>query len=194
MKIHNAAAWLLAASLSLSACNTKTNDDSKESAELSNNAKFDSSLETDTEFAVAAADGGMLEVQLGQLAQTNALSAEIKTLGRMMVDDHSKANEELRNLAIRKNISIPVRLSEKNQKKYDDLAKKTGKEFDEAYSEFMVKDHKEDIDKFRKEAEKGKDPDLQAWASNKIATLEHHLQVAEATERAVKDKENRTSL
>jgi putative membrane protein len=195
MKIINTGALLLAAAFTFGACNTKTHtDDSKKSAEESNDDKFESSMEDDAEFAVAAADGGMLEVQLGQLAQANGTSDDVKRLGRMMVDDHSKANEELQNLAKRKNITIPVRLSDKNQRKYDDFAKKTGKDFDEAYAEFMVKDHKEDIDKFKKEADKGKDPDLKAWAANKVPTLEHHLQVAETTEKSVKDKPNRSSL
>jgi putative membrane protein len=182
----------LTLSSTLISCSPK-GDDSKKDAEESNKAKFESNLENDTEFAVAAADGGMLEVQLGQLAQSNGSNPEIKSLGKMMVDDHSKANEELRNLATRKNISVPSQLSEKNQEKYNDFLEKTGKDFDEAYAEFMVKDHKEDLDKFKKEAEKGNDPDLKAWASNKVPTLEHHLEMAEQAERVVKGKENRTS-
>jgi putative membrane protein len=178
---------------SLISCSPK-GDDSKKDAEKSNDMKFESDLEKDTDFAVEATDGGMLEVQLGQLAQTNGSNPEIKSFGKMMVDDHSKANEELKNLATKKNISIPVRLSDKNQDKYNDFLKKTGKDFDEAYAEFMVKDHKEDIDNFKKEADKGNDPDIKAWASNKVPTLEHHLDMAEQAERVVKGKENRTSL
>src|SRR5690242_1834771 len=90
------------------ACNTKKNEDSKDIAEDQNAAKFDeSNREKDTEFAVDAADGGMMEVQLGQLVQTNGSNAQVKAFGQMMIDDHSKANDELKSLAAQKNISLP---------------------------------------------------------------------------------------
>jgi putative membrane protein len=78
-------------------------------------------------------------------------------------------------------------MSEECQKTYDELAAKTGTEFDEAFAERIVKEHKDDIDHFKKEADKGNDPDLKAWASEKVPTLEHHLDVAKSTEDAVDD-------
>jgi putative membrane protein len=193
MKRINYVTFLLAASIFMFSCEKRAND-SKDIAEESNEAKFDeTNLEQDAEFAVTAADGGLLEVQLGLLAQHNSLSPEVKKLGKMMVDDHTKANEELRNLASKRGISLPDRMSEKNQEKYDDFVKKTGNDFDKAYTEFMVKDHKEDIDKFKKEFDKGEYQELRTWASEKVPTLEHHLDMAEQTERIVKDENKRTS-
>lgn len=172
--------------LFLGACSTKNDSDSKELAKDQNDQKFeDSKIEDDTEFAVAAADDGMLEVQLGKLTQTSSTSSKVKMLGQMMADDHSKANEELSRLATQKNITLPAAMSDKNQKKYNDLASKTGKDFDDAYCSFMVKDHKEDIDEFKKEADKGNDMELKAWASGKVTTLEHHLDMAKQTEQAM---------
>lgn len=162
------------------------NDDSKEVAKEENDQKFDdTNIEGDTKFAVKAADGGMLEVKLGELAQQKGVSQEVKDLGKMMTDDHSKANEELKALAAQKNISLPATLSDECQKTFDELAAKSGTEFDEAFAEHMVKDHKDDLDAFKKEAEKGDDPDLKAWAAGKIAVLEHHLDMAQSTEEAV---------
>jgi putative membrane protein len=179
---------LLAGTITLSACGNE--NDSKEIAKDENKEKFDStSIEDDTKFAVAAADGGMMEVELGKLALTNASSAKVKEFAQMMVDDHGKANEELKALAQTKNISIPAVLSNKKQDKYNDLAKKKGVDFDKAYTSFMVDDHKEDIDAFRKEAEKGKDPELKNFASSKLPILEHHLMMAQAADSTVrKDK------
>jgi putative membrane protein len=116
-------------------------------------------IQDDTKFAVEAADGGMMEVELGKLAQTNASSKQIKDFGQQMVNDHGKAGEELKMLAASKNITLPSALSNKNQDSYNDLAKKKGVDFDKAYASFMVDDHKEDIDKFKHEAEKGNDAD-----------------------------------
>lgn len=162
------------------------NPDSKEIAEEQNEGKFENtSLEDDSEFAVAAAEGSMLEVQLGQLAMQKATSDVVKQFAQQMITDHSKASEELMALAGSKNITLPTSLSEKNQKRYDDLAGKSGEDFDDAYIEFMVKDHKEDIDKFKKEADKGEDAELKSWAAGKISTLEHHLQMAEDAEDVV---------
>lgn len=183
--------------LFLSSCNNKNNDsdntkmgdstDAKKVAIDSNKEKFsDSTIKPDTKFAVAAADGGMMEVELGKLALTKGNSPEVKKLGQMMVDDHSKANEELKKWAAEKNISIPVNLGDANQNRVKDISSKTGNDFDKAYTSIMVSDHKEDIDDFKKEAKDGKDADIKAWAAGKISTLEHHLQMAESTEKVVK--------
>ncbi len=181
---------LFAAVLSLGACNSKNKeDDSKEVAEEQNDTKFeDTEIENDTEFAVEAADAGLFEVQLAQLALTNGTSSEVKTFAQTMIDEHSKANEELKGLAQQKNISLPTAISDKCQKKYNDLAEKKGIDFDDAYTDLMVKDHKDAIDNFKKEADKGKDADIKSWAAQKVTALEHHLEMAKAAEKAVDDK------
>lgn len=179
---------LMAATImAFTACNSNKTEDSKEIAEEQNEAKLDTTaLEDDSEFAVAAADGGLMEVQLGELAQKNAASADVKKFGEMMVKDHSKASEELKTLAAQKNITLPTMLSDDKQKKYDDLAAKKGAEFDKAYISFMVDDHKEDISEFEEASKDAKDPDVKAWAGGKIATLKHHLEMAEAIDKKTK--------
>jgi putative membrane protein len=193
----------LALSLLAASCANNSTPDSKEMAENANEAKIDSAKATDTsssttssmsdmkpdaEFAVAAADGGMMEVQLGKLAQEKGVSKQVKDLGAMMVKDHGAANEELKTAAAAKNITLPASLSDKCQKQVQDLSAKTGADFDKAYADLMVSDHKDDIDAFKKEAEKGNDAELRAWAQGKLATLEHHLQMAETTKKAVDKK------
>lgn len=179
---------LMAATVvAFTACNSNKTEDSKEVAEEQNEANLDTTaLEDDSEFAVAAADGGMMEVKLGELAKTNAASADVKKFGEMMVTDHSKAGDELKALATRKNITLPAALSDDKQKKYDDFAQKKGKEFDKAYVSFMVDDHKEDISEFEEAAKDAKDPDVKAWAEGKLPTLKHHLETAEALHDKVK--------
>lgn len=179
-------AFSLALVMGLGACDKKQ-DDSKEIAEDQNEEKFDdTTLEKDSEFAVEAADAGMMEVQLGELAQTNASSDDVKAFAQQMVSDHKTANDELTALAQQKGITLPSALSEKCQKKYNDLSTKTGKDFDKAYMDLMVKDHKDAVDAFKKEAEKGEDAEIRTWASGKVATLESHLEMAKQTEDVVK--------
>jgi putative membrane protein len=172
--------------LSFTSCSRKNETDSKELAEDQNKAALDGTKkEDDADFAVEAADGGMLEVQLAQLAIANAASKQIKDFAQSMVKEHSKANEELKSLATQKNITLPGTLSDDSKKKYDELAEKRGTEFDAAYCDFMVKDHKDDIDKFKKEADDGNDADIKSWASEKLPTLQHHLSLAESMEDAI---------
>ncbi|HEY1030884.1 MAG TPA: DUF4142 domain-containing protein [Flavipsychrobacter sp.] len=178
---------LLAALLSAASCGNNNETDSKEIAEEQNEAKLDDThLEKDAEFAVAAADGGMMEVELGKLAATNAASAQVKEFAQGMVTDHSQANEELKSLAASKNIALPATLSEDKQKKVNELAEKKGADFDKAYMDFMVDDHEEDIKKFQDEADNGNDAEIKGWASGKVPVLQHHLEMAKTTRDAVK--------
>lgn len=181
MKKNRLQMILAALVLVFSACETKQRDDSKDVAEEQNEENLENSdIKRDSEFAVDAADGGLYEVQIGTLALTKATSPEVKQFAQMMVDDHTKANNELKDLAGNKGIALPDVISEKCQKKYYDIDQKNkGEEFDKAYMEQMVKDHKDDIDKFEKEANNGNDAELKAWASGKVATLRHHLEEAE---------------
>jgi putative membrane protein len=173
-------------------CGTKNGqEDSTEAAEDQNDEKFeDSKTDDDADFAVEAADGGMLEVQLGTLALTKASSPEVKQFAQMMVDDHSKANNELKAIAQQKNISLPTVLGDDHQKKYDNLNEKAGADFDKDYIDLMVKDHKDDIKEFEDEGNDGKDAEIKSWAAGKVATLRHHLEMAERTQDAVKNKKN----
>jgi len=192
MKKITLTSLVVASLLTFSACNSNPNNseenkDSKEVAEESNEQKLDDTkLEDDAEFATAAADGGLMEVKLGELAQTNGTSAGVKKFAQSMVTDHSKANDELKALAQQKNITLPVTLSDDKQKKYDELSKKKGAEFDEAYASFMVDDHKEDVSEFEEAAKDAKDPDVKAWAAGKVPVLKHHLEMAQALKDAKK--------
>lgn len=175
---------ILAASLFfVMSCNNARTEDSKKVAKEQNDEKFeDSDIEDDAKFAVNAADASMLEIQLGILAQTKAYSSEAKELGRKMRDEHSKANNELKELADRKNITLPSSLSERAKDKYDFLLEKTGRDFDKAYSDFLVEDHRRVISAFEKEANKGKDAELKNWALGKLPTLKYNLEVSKGTQ------------
>lgn len=186
MKTYSTILFLSLLLLSAS-CSTKKAEDTKEVAEEQNEAKFDdTNLEDVTEFAVNAADAGMMEVQAGSLALTKASSPKVKEFAQTMIDDHTKANEELKALAQGKNISLPPSLSDKCQNKYQDLSEKSGSDFDKAYADLMVKDHKDVVDMFKKASDNAKDADLKSWATEKLPALQHHLEMAQALEESIK--------
>jgi putative membrane protein len=179
MKTITTLSLALCACLFMSAC-TKDSGDSKEFAEEQNDEKFDDNkTENDAEFVVDAADGGMLEVQAAELAVKTTQSPEVKKYAQMIIKDHSAANTELKAMAQKKNISLPIAMSDNAQKKYDELREKVGEDFDKAYCKLMVDDHEKDIREFKKQADKGNDPELKSWAAAKVTTLEHHLVTAE---------------
>jgi putative membrane protein len=170
--------------------NSPNNSNSTDAAIDSNKKELKTEDSTavldDTKFAVAAANGGLLEVQLGKLAQKKAITPKVIEFATMMVNDHSKANKELLAIAGTKAITLPAILDNKTQKDYDDMAKLGKGEFEKAYTDYMVKDHKEDIEEFKKEAADGKDAELKAFASKHVPILEHHLQMAQQASDAIK--------
>src|SRR5579872_699543 len=132
----------------------------------------------DKKFVVQAAQGGMAEVELGKLATEKASSDEVKKFGQRMVDDHTKAGDQLKELASSKGIQVPDKLSPKDQMTKDRLSKLSGEQFDKAYMSDMVKDHTQDVSEFKRESASGKDADVKNFASATLPTLQDHLRQA----------------
>ncbi|HZV60326.1 MAG TPA: DUF4142 domain-containing protein [Candidatus Eremiobacteraceae bacterium] len=139
----------------------------------------------DTHFAKEAAQGGMAEVKLGQLAQEKGSSNSVKSFGKRMVDDHSKAGDKLREVASRESITLPSDISVKDQATYDRLSKLSGSAFDRAYARDMVKDHETDVAAFQREANAGKNDSLKSFASESLPTLQDHLKQAKDMMKSV---------
>jgi putative membrane protein len=141
---------------------------------------------TDESFVTKAAHGGVAEVELGRLATEHNSNQKVKDFGRRMVEDHSKANEELKTIASKKGVTLPSNMDSKSATTKNRLSNLNGAEFDRAYMRDMVADHKEDVAEFQREADSGTDPDLKAFAARTLPTLKEHLQMAEDTLNAVK--------
>lgn len=185
------------------ACNNSSND-SVQKADSANEAKSDTSnLNNDTtnknntagtiavdqstaDFMVKVADVGMTEVKLGGIAQEKASNRRIKDFGQMMTRDHTKAGDELKSLARRKNVTLPDSIGNDHSKKIADLSKKSGKDFDKAYIDMMVDGHQSTVNDFEKASNNTKDPDVKAWVDNTLPTLKMHLDSAKAIQKAVK--------
>ena len=134
----------------------------------------------DQAFVTKASGGGMYEVALSKLALEKASAPALKDFAQMMVADHTKANEELKQLAASKNAEVAPGVPADKQAVIDRMAKLDGAKFDKAYHDQLgIKDHKTDIALFEKEARNGKDPELKAWAAKTLPTLKTHLQHAQ---------------
>jgi putative membrane protein len=169
------------------ACNNSTYDNNKR--DTGDTRKGDTYLENkgDGDFVNEAAMGSMMEVELGNVAISNASSQRVKDFGQQMVTDHTKAGQELKNLVAGQNMAVPTALDDDKQKKINDMKQKTGNDFDKDYMDMMVNDHKKDVDKFRKESTDGNDSTIKVWAGNTLPTLEHHLQMAESIQSELKN-------
>jgi putative membrane protein len=134
---------------------------------------------SDRAFVKKAAEGGLAEVELGQLATQKASSDDVKKFGQRMVDDHSKANDQLKQVAAQEHIDLPTEPSAKDKATKARLEKLSGEQFDHAYMRNMLKDHRTDVAEFAHEAKMGKDPAVKSFAESTLPTLREHLKLAE---------------
>ena len=140
----------------------------------------------DATFAKKAAQGNMAEVALGKLAQQNAQSDDVKKFGQRMVDDHSKAEQDLEGVASKANITLPTDVNAQQKAEQQRLEKLNGAAFDRAYMAMMVKDHTKDVAEFKKEANSTRaNSDLKDYAKRTYPTLEDHLTNAKAVDNAL---------
>jgi putative membrane protein len=140
----------------------------------------------DRKFLDKAAAHGVAEVEMGKLAQQKGASQQVKDFGARMVQDHGKANDELKTLASAKGMAPAAKPDKEHEKKLASLQDKSGTDFDKAYMKEMVADHKKDVAEFRKQAKSAKDPEVKAFAEKTLPTLEAHLKLAQETDKAVR--------
>lgn len=140
----------------------------------------------DSTFVMKAAMGGMMEVEAGNLAQQNASSDRVKAFAMMMVNDHSRANQELMSFASGRGMTLPTTLPDDMRKHMDAMKAMQGKAFDRHYMDMMVNDHKKTIADFEKESSGGNDTDLKAWAAKTLPTLQAHRDSALAVQKTLK--------
>ncbi len=158
----------------------RSNRNSRNSNAMGEQTGMGNMATSDHNFLMEAAMGGLMEVELGRVAAQQGTSEAVKTFGQRMVDDHSKANQELMNLAQGKGITLPTTLDEKHQKELTKMSAMTGAEFDREYTKMMVSDHRKDVSEFEKESTRGTDADLKEFATKTLPTLQEHLKLAEA--------------
>jgi putative membrane protein len=138
----------------------------------------------DRNFVMQAAKGGMAEVALGQMAQHKASSDAVKQFALHMVDDHTKENDELKQLADSKSIALPAAPApDATSRKLQGLS---GAAFDSQYMAAMLADHKKTIALFEKESKTGRDSDIKGFAIKTLPTLNDHLQMVQETQASLR--------
>ncbi|HYP53188.1 MAG TPA: DUF4142 domain-containing protein [Pyrinomonadaceae bacterium] len=129
----------------------------------------------DQKFLTTAAADGALEVELGRLASQRAASDDVRRFGSRMLEDHSKAGDELRQLAGSKNLQLPAALGPKERAQVSRLGTLAGPSFDREYVKLMLKEHKRAVSMFQKQSAQGRDPEVRAFAARMLPALQTHL-------------------
>ena len=148
---------------------------------------------SDSQFLIKAAQGNMAEVALGKLALQNAQSDDVKKFGQRMVDDHTKAEQDLEGVASKNNWTLPSDVNAMQKGEQQRMEKLKGAEFDRAYMQMMVKDHVKDVVEFRKEANSTMaNSDLRDYAKRTYPVLDDHLTNAKAVNDSLSSKTGTT--
>jgi putative membrane protein len=134
--------------------------------------KFSSADET---FMMSAAQAGMVEVKLGEIAAKKATKSDIKEFGAMMVTDHSKANTELKAIAAKNGVTLPSKLDAAHQEEVDKISKLSGEQFDKTYVSEMVKGHEKVAVEFEKASKTAQNLELKSFAATTLPVIKNHL-------------------
>jgi putative membrane protein len=141
---------------------------------------------TDYKFAVSATRGGAAEVNLAQVAIQKAADPGVRQFAQRMLQDHTKANQQLAQILSQKGVTIPTETSSSEQREVDRLQKLSGADFDKAYMDHMLRDHKKDVKEFEKASESATDTDIKAFAANTLPILQDHLRMAEELDKTAR--------
>ena len=133
----------------------------------------------DASFIQTAAQGGMAEVQMAQLAEQNSKSKSVKAYADQMIKDHTPANDQLKQIATTKGATVPAGVNDDQQKMMAMLQGEKGRKFDHDYIAGQIAGHQDMLTAFQTEAASGTDTDLKSFASQTVPTIQEHLTAAQ---------------
>ena len=201
MKNNLTIGLFLSLTTAFSACSPATDRNTQKGQTDSISSRVDNAMErnidavrqqgiqvADANFISNAAGGSKMEIEVSKIALSKASSAQVKEFAKMMVDDHTKAYQSLKQLTDRKDVRLPDNLSELDTKKISTITKNEGKDFDREYMLTMVKDHKVMSELFQSQIQNGYDSLLKAYASQTLPTILHHLKMAEKINDSMENK------
>jgi len=155
------------------------------SSNTSNSASTSSDANADQHFISEAAKGNRAEVQLGQMMVSKATDPNVKKFAQMMVDDHTKALNQLQQIAQNKNITLPDGLPDDAKDLQDKINNESGKQLDKDYMDAMVQDHQKDVQEFQDASNNAQDKDVKQWAGKMVPKLQQHLKKAQQVDSKV---------
>lgn len=177
-------------SLGTVSCKDDKNDPA-EMAEEQNEENFDDNddLEEDSEYLVDAAEANMMQVELGKMVSEKATHNDVKEFAMMMAEEHKKAGDELKALADKMNVTLPMNTGADTKDAIEKLNNKEGLEVDMEYIDMMVDGHKDIIDEMEEASEDASNEEVRMWAANMLPKLRKHLDKAKSIDEKLEEKE-----
>lgn len=136
-------------------------------------------------FLQKAAEGQQAEIALGELASERAGNQQVKRFGAQMIEDHRKTSAEIRQLAFKEGVILPTELTGKHKDKQEQFARLSGREFDQAYIGYMLRDHRKDVKELERHLKAIRDLQVRQWAEGTLPLLRQHLRQAQQIASAI---------
>jgi putative membrane protein len=171
--------------------NAKKEEDPKDQAEKVNEEVHNRDGEKDAERLSEAFMGNLYEIMSSETAASKATTSEVKKMAEMIKEAHTKMNTDLKDLATRKNITVPADLTDEQKRDLDKLNEKTGIDFDKEYTQQMKNKHEDAVKKYEDIADNSKDADIKSWATNTVPEVKSHLTMVESTWETIKDMKDK---
>jgi putative membrane protein len=146
---------------------------------MNNNMQAGQPSMMDKAFVTKALQGGLTEVQLGQLTLQKSENPQVKEFAQKMIDDHTRLGDQMKPIAKQLGVSVPDQPSKKDRQLIAKMQSLSGPAYDQAYVKDMVKDHKQDLNEFQAEASNGQDPTVKDAANQGSKVISQHLQMAQ---------------
>ena len=150
------------------------------SAEVPSATAADQLPTTEQDFVRETAQSGHAEVQLGKLMTDKAQNSGLKAFGQRLVDDHTKANEELAAIASQKGLIVAKEMADEHRRLLEQVGSLNGIEFDRAAQHHAVEHHRRSIQRFEDALQRLRDDELKAFATRTLPVLREHLTIAQA--------------
>jgi putative membrane protein len=135
--------------------------------------------DSDRLFSDALAAGGMAEVEAGKLASRVTGNAMVRQFGELMIQDHSKANKQLMEVAAAAKVALPGGPDTEHRAMQQQLEQLHGAAFDVAYVGGQIQGHARTIQLLEYEIGSGQNPRLIDFASETLPVVMEHLAMAQ---------------
>ncbi|MCW2881305.1 MAG: hypothetical protein JWQ95_5405 [Sphaerisporangium sp.] len=131
--------------------------------------------EQDRHFLRQAHQGNLAEIAAGKTAQDKGESDTVRSIGAILVADHTKLDTSLKRTARRLGVSLPSEPSAEQKAEHERLASLSGSAFDRAWITAMIEGHRGALGLGRQELQTGSSPDVKGVAESSAPVIQGHL-------------------
>lgn len=173
MKPIRIAALAMTAALAMIFAGSSLTDASAQAAEQKPNVS-----DADKKFLADAFSINLGEIMLGHLAAKKGTAESVRNFAQRMIVDHTHGLDALKQVASKVHVTLPTEVDAATKSLYEDLSKKSGRDFDTAYIDAMVSGHESAVREFSDEATAGQNDAIKAYAQSELPMLDEHLRHA----------------